>query len=233
MKIFNDIAGFIEDKGNKKLVTFVNPYSYYILKESGLDTNFNRIYADGILLVKLYNLFNSEKVSRYSFDFTSVAPIAFSFFEENNKRVALIGGTNEEVIKAKSVIEKRHPNIDIALISHGFLCDKSRQKLIEDLNELKVEAVIAGLGTPLQEEFLTMVRDKVDSMEISFTCGGFITQISQNENYFHPIMNKLNLRWLQRFCRHSFVRRRILVDYPAFVFKFIFESLKDGKLRRN
>lgn len=209
---------------NKKLFTFVNPYSYGILmeKKSSFLNDFN-ILSDGILFVTLYNFFNENKINRYSFDFTSLAPVVFSYASKYKLRVALVGGTENEINKAKIVINNKYPKLNIVLSHHGFIKGNVND-VIDMMKDKEIQVVISGLGTPFQEEFLINCQKNIDSLKLGFTCGGFLTQISNNENYFHPFFDKLNLRWLQRFLRHSYVRKRLFIDYPIFVFKYIFEN---------
>ncbi|MDH5914600.1 WecB/TagA/CpsF family glycosyltransferase [Vibrio splendidus] len=211
------------DLNTCNLYSFVNPYSYYLIKGSEYERNIE-YFADGILLVVLYNLFSYKKIERYSFDFTSLANVICKFSEDNNLKVSLIGGKEEEINAAKLVLEKKFPNISIPFIHHGYIseCEKN---VLDMLAEVKPDIIICGMGTPMQEKFLLSCKNYVPSLKLGFTCGGFLSQISGNENYFHPVFDKLHLRWLQRFLRHGYVRKRILIDYPIFVLKFLKEKL--------
>ena len=67
----------ILEKKPSKLLTFLNPYSYLLArKEKELFEKFN-IFIDGMLLVKVLNLFGFKNIERQSFDMTSLAPIVF------------------------------------------------------------------------------------------------------------------------------------------------------------
>lgn len=209
----------------KKLFTFVNPYSYSILNknDSKYLSNFN-IYADGISYVKIHNFFHNDKIDRCSFDFTSLAPIIFNYAIEHKLKVALIGGTEQEINEAKKVILKRFNHLNITFSSHGYIKGKT-DLIIKKLNDARVDIVIAGLGTPFQEDFIYECNKQIVTLKFAFTCGGFLSQISSNENYFHPLFDKLHIRWLQRFYRHSYVRKRMLIDYPHFYFRYIKEHI--------
>lgn len=209
----------------QKLFTFVNPYSYSLLNKKGNEylSNFY-IYADGISYVKIHNFFHNDKINRYSFDFTSLAPIIFEYATKNKLKVALIGGTDYEIEQAKTVILRRFNGLDIVFSSHGYIQGKTNV-IIEQLNDADVDIIIAGLGTPFQEDFIYECNKKIESLKFAFTCGGFLSQISTNENYFHPVFDKLHIRWLQRFYRHSYVRKRMIIDYPHFYLSYIKEHI--------
>lgn len=222
MKIYNFDLNSL-DKDGRRIYSFVNPYSYYMMVDYPDSDNFI-FYADGILLVKLHNFFSKEKISRYSFDFTSLAPIIFNFSIEKKYKVAIVGGSSDDIIKAKKLLSEKFKGLSIVYCHNGYFQD-SKELVLKELNTFKPEVIICGMGTPLQEDFLNDCYKHVDSLRLGFTCGGFISQIAQNENYFHPFFDKLNLRWFQRFLRHGYVRKRVLIDYPIFVVKYIKDNL--------
>ncbi|HDY7739292.1 TPA: WecB/TagA/CpsF family glycosyltransferase [Vibrio vulnificus] len=228
MKLNKFDVSMLEFSENK-LFTFVNPYSYYLFKDELTQDEKNcfNIFVDGISLVKLYNFFSSDedKIERYSFDFTSLAPTVFEFCERNNIKVAIVGSTDDELELAISVILKRFENLNIVFVHNGFF-NIDDEFIYESLSKSGAELVISGMGTPRQEKFLLKVKKNCSCIRLGFTCGGFLTQISTNPDYFSPIMSRFHLRWLQRFIRHSFVRKRVLVDYPKFFIRFLFETYK-------
>jgi UDP-N-acetyl-D-mannosaminuronic acid transferase (WecB/TagA/CpsF family) len=209
-----------------KLVTFVNPYSYYLVREFLQANQFDYVYSDAISFVKIHNLLNPNlKIKRHSFDFTSLAPVVFDYCQRESLKLGLVGGSSEEISGAFKVIKSRYPSLDIVYCRDGYFnsdCELSIS--LKELKDLQVEVLICGMGTPLQENFLIKAKESNVFLKCGFTCGGFLTQIASREDYFNPILSKLNLRWAQRFYRHSFVRRRVLVDYPVFFVKYLFEK---------
>ncbi|MEI9752331.1 WecB/TagA/CpsF family glycosyltransferase [Moellerella wisconsensis] len=209
-----------------KIFTFVNPYSYYLVDKLDNKNNFDSIFIDGITLVWAYNLLHKNKVERTSFDFTSIAHDVLLWAEKNNIKTSFIGGNSDEIEKAISVIKKKYPSINIPYYRNGYFNNHS--DILDCLDLLKkneIELLICGMGTPIQENFLIESKNTLSSLKLGFTCGGFISQIATNENYYNPTLNKLNLRWLQRFMRHSHVRKRIFINYPIFFFKYFFNNL--------
>lgn len=216
---------FAQNNTNTRLVTFVNPFSYYILEEKNNDliTSFDHIYADGMLLVKLNNLlYPQKKIKRYSFDFTSLAPLVFKYAIDRNMKVAIVGGSKFENEVAVNSLCESFPSLEVVFSRDGFFNNEAEiESTIQKMSSLNVDIVICGMGTPLQEMFLVKCKKNMPELKLGFTCGGFISQISVKKDYFHPFFDNLNLRWLQRAYRHSYVRKRLLIDYPKFVFKFI------------
>ena len=71
---------------SKKLVTYLNPYSYLRLrKHLDLLSHFDEIYIDGIALVVILKFFGIINVPRKSFDMSSYAPLLFNKASESKK----------------------------------------------------------------------------------------------------------------------------------------------------
>ncbi|MGI2134127.1 WecB/TagA/CpsF family glycosyltransferase [Shewanella baltica] len=207
-----------------KLVSFVNPYSYFLLCERPelLDV-IDELYVDGALLVKLHNFFNKfNVVERVSFDFSSIANDVFIFANKNIKSVALVGGSQQENFLAIQYLSEKYPKINFSLSRDGFFYGDEMNQFIDELATSGVDIVIAGMGTPLQEEFLVKLKSVSNNKPLLlFTCGGFISQTAIRGDYYFPIVKKLGLRWLQRFVLHKHVRQRVLNDYPKFIIRYL------------
>lgn len=207
------------------LITFVNTYSYYKIIDSNFDIErFNYIGIDGQLQVKLHNLFNINKVMRYSFDFSSYAVDFFEYCSKYKKSIALIGGTEQEIKSAVNYYNKRYNGIIINYYSSGFVTSEQKEEFIKKCINNDVDYLVVGMGTPLQEETAIQAQN-LGFDGIVFTCGGFIYQTSQKGDYYNPIIKKLNLRWLQRFVENKTVRKRVFIDYPKNIIKYLFSHL--------
>ena len=120
-----------------------------------------------------------------------------------------------------------HPNLKISYSRDGYFNDEiDYQKCIDDLKESKSDVVVIGMGSPLQEKFSVMLKHANTNISCVFTCGGFLTQTAISCEYYHPIIKKLGLRWLQRAVMHDFVRERLIKHYPVFVVKYLYNHFK-------
>lgn len=223
-KKITDLAS-MESWKNPSLITFVNTYSYYKLIDSKVDIErFDYIGIDGQLQVKLHNLFNKNRVKRFSFDFSSYAIDFFDFCSKKKKSIALIGGTEDELKIAIKYFKERYNGIEIKCFSSGYLTSEQKIAFLEECINKNIDFILIGMGTPLQEETAIQAQD-LGFKGIVFTCGGFLYQTSQKGDYYNPIIKKLNLRWLQRFVENKTVRRRVLIDYPQNIIKYFFSHL--------
>lgn len=211
---------------NFKLITFLNPYSMYILYEkrllSKIYKEFDCIFIDGISLVKAIQFKCKVKnLERKSFDMTSLAPQVFEYAINNNKSIYLIGTKPNLIEKAVKNIKKIYPKLQIAGFRHGYFDNQDEYKaILIQIKDLNPDIVIAGMGTPLQEIFLLDLRN-IGWKGIGFTCGGFLEQTANKIDYYPKIIDKLNLRWLYRLYREpKRLSKRYFYIYPKFFIKF-------------
>tara|TARA_R110002094_G_scaffold2675_3_gene10491 strand:- start:1265 stop:1984 length:720 start_codon:yes stop_codon:yes gene_type:complete len=210
------------------IVSFVNPFSYIeLLKSPALIDGVDSFFADGALLRTFHNLFYpSNKVERLSFDFSSIAHDVFNWCQDKNKKVALIGGEASEITVAVHNIKKLYPALNIAYSHDGYVKDKKICKEVKNnVINSGAEVLICGMGTPLQEDFLLSLKNCQSSLKLGFTCGGFLTQTSIKPDYYHPLVKKTGLRWLQRMIMHTHVRNRVLKEYPKFLLLYLKKHL--------
>lgn len=222
-----ELQNILNDQHTSPLyISFVNPFSYYIFAaRPDLVKAIDGFFIDGALLKTLHNITNAKrKVERISFDFSSIAADMFELAVSKSMRIALIGGSQEDIATCRKNIEARYPRLDIAYARHGFFNSRDDiHEVVSNIIESKANMVVVGMGVPLQEEFLQYLRtlDENKQVKFAFTCGGFITQTAIRPDYYLPFVKRLGLRWLQRIILHSHVRKRVVRDYPIFVFKYI------------
>ena len=210
----------------------MNPYSWLVSRNrgaAGLD-EFD-IYADGILLVWLYNLCYGGRIARFAFDYSSVATPVFEDARLGHLTVALVGGKPGVAEEAAKVIRRRHPGLDIVGAYTGFFSDASqRERTLQDAAQANV--VVVGMGAPAQEAFLADLWRR-GWRGAGYTCGGFMDQIIGTDGtYFPPWSNRFHLRWLYRLCKEPRrLWKRYFVDYPVFVGIFLWDRVRVGASR--
>jgi N-acetylglucosaminyldiphosphoundecaprenol N-acetyl-beta-D-mannosaminyltransferase len=206
-------------------VTFVNPFSYYILKSRDyLLKSLDYVFIDGLLLQRLHNIFHKNKVRRASFDLSSIADDVFKYCCQKKLKVSLIGAQKFEIDKAVKNIKSIYPELIICSYRNGYFSGTELIDYLRDIKNLNPDVIIVGAGTPVQEEIICKLK-KMNIGRLLFTCGGFFTQTSIKKDYYHPIIKRLDLRWLQRAFLHKHVRKRLFCNYPHFVIKYLFEKI--------
>lgn len=218
--MFNFKQSFCEQWDKPGLNTFLNPYSYiYARHLPDLFNKFN-IYPDGIVLVIFLRLFCLYKCKRQSFDMTSLARVVFESAEKQGRSVYLIGTEDRYITEAVKNILVMYPSLNICGFRNGFFSDDNeRVKALADILALSPDIVVAGLGTPAQEQFLFDLW-QIGWRGIGFTCGGFFHQSARSLEYYPRWMDKFHLRWLYRIYDEPKLFKRYAFQYPRFIWYF-------------
>lgn len=232
--MLNALGSKISDKPlNNGIATFLNPYSYLVARRCGLSfDNFDRVYADGVLFQKLL-LLAGINVRRVSFDMTSLAPVVFLDAMQHSKSIFFVGGEAGIADSASKHFISQYPGLIVLGTHHGyFKSEDDCSLLIANLVLMAPDIVIVGMGAPHQERFLIELISQ-SWMGAGFTCGGFLHQTCKHGVEYYPRWaNKLNLRFLYRMYDEPKLIRRYVLDYPVFIFIYIFDVLafRFGKL---
>ncbi|MGG5617843.1 WecB/TagA/CpsF family glycosyltransferase [Myroides odoratimimus] len=211
---------FFESK--EKCYSFLNPYGYNLMRQNiDLFEKIDVLFFDGILLCHFYNLFYKGKVSRKSFDMTSIAKSLFTYLDDNNKTIYFIGAKQEEVEGAIKRFKEDFPNMNIMGFRNGyFKNDFERSEVINYIISLNPDFVVVGMGAIVQEKFIVDLKE-FGFKGVSFTCGGFIHQASENLFFFPDWINKLHLRSFYRLYKEKATRKRFSKTIFNFPINFI------------
>lgn len=210
-----------------KIYTCVNSYSYLLLKKRNVAVEeFDGVFVDGISMCWFIRLYWGKKIKRLSFDMTTIAKDFFERCEITGESIYLIGSKQEEIEKAVSEIKKRYPKLNIIEYRNGYLKDeKEKSTTISHIIDLQPNFVVAGLGTPLQENFLFELRN-AGFQGISFTCGGFFHQTAKSIDYYPEWINKYNLRGTYRQLKEKGIFKRNFDTIIAFPVIFLLDFLR-------
>lgn len=199
------------------ITTFVNPFSYCVLRQEPEVIGSFTVKFDGMVLSALYSFLISP-VDRCSFDMTSMAPVVFERAVQEKKTVYFIGARSEEVTGAVRNILARFPDLQVIGCRDGYFANADElEEVCATLGKINPDIVICGMGTPLQEKFLLKLKTHL-WRGVGFTCGGFLHQSAGDDLEYYPRwVNVLNLRWLYRMYREPKVVRRVVLIYPLFL----------------
>ncbi len=207
---------------NKKITTFLNPYSYLLARKEKMLFQYFNIKIDGILLIKTSQLFGIKNITRESFDMTSLAPIVFKKAIEENKTLYFIGTKPKTIDKAIENILEEFPKLNIISFRDGYIKENERESLYENIKNLNPDIVICGMGTPLQEQFLVDLQH-TGWNGMGYTCGGFLHQTAENIDYYPKWIDKYNIRWIYRIYDEPKLFKRYFWEYPKFFGYFIYD----------
>lgn len=210
-----------KESDTARIVSFVNPFSYRIIANNEeLIHKIDYWFVDGMALCLLTNLRRGKKISRASFDLSSVGKNFLNYASKNSRRVAFIGGSENEIDLACGNLKTLFPDLNIVYKHHGFI-KNSFDDIYFQINNSGANHLVVGMGTPIQEAFAIGCKENCPGLVLIFTCGGFLTQTAMKPDYYHPLIKKFGLRWLQRAYLHKHVRKRLINDYPSFIIRYL------------
>jgi N-acetylglucosaminyldiphosphoundecaprenol N-acetyl-beta-D-mannosaminyltransferase len=213
---------------NEKIanVTFLNHYSYKLARKNvGTFLKMDYIFIDGAML-SLFNSIFVKKIRKSSFDMSSLAPVVLNHAVNNDMTICFVGTTKENINKFIKHISLAYPKLRIILHRDGYFTNQNDKKTFQKkVKELNPDIIVAGMGTPLQENFLIDMTS-IGWKGLGFTCGGFFHQTAmRGVEYYPKFIVKYELRWLYRILRENGVLRRYTYDFMTFIPLFIFDVL--------
>ena len=224
MKIFTKLKNdqIVE---NGKLYSFINPYSYLILRRENSLNNIDFLFVDGGLLSSMLTFSLGMKIPRVSFDMTSLAPRVFSNAELLGGTIYLVGSKNDEIKRAVINIKNSYPNLNIIGYRNGYFLGDEYVNELDKISLINPNILIVGMGAPIQEKFLIDCRNR-GWTGTGFTCGGFFHQTAKAIQYYPEWIDRFNLRWLYRIYDEPKLLRRYLIDYSKFLVVFAYDVFK-------
>lgn len=210
-----------------KIYSFLNPVSYLnALKHKDLFCKLDGLFVDGSLLVMAIKMLYGKKVTRRSFDMTSMAPQLFENALRYNNSIYIVASKQEQVEKAVKIYKERYPNINIIGYRNGYFANIEEQdEEVRHIVELNPDYLIVGMGVVVQENFLFKVKE-AGFKGIGFTCGGFIHQTASNMIDYYPAwIDRMNLRFLYRMYKEPHTRKRYFKAGVVFPILFVKERL--------
>ncbi|PMO50592.1 hypothetical protein BCT08_23550 [Vibrio splendidus] len=231
MKGCRESLNHILASDSKVFVSFVNPFSYsQICDIPNAIEDIDVFYSDGILFSRLFSFFNPSRIERMSFDYSSIASDVFNYLQDKKLTLAVVGAKDNEIDVFIENLKQRFEFLDVVYHRNGYFEESEYSVIASDISNSNADFILLGLGSPKQEKFGSYLKNHMSKSVKIFTCGGFIYQTSLRDEYYLPWVKKFNLMWLQRFIMHSFVRKRLLVDYPKFVLSYSFGFICPGRI---
>ncbi len=150
--------------------------------------------------------------------------LSIASFQENNKRVFLLGGTTELILEKavqnlKSLGEYNYI-VDSCSPPFGFENDKNYiNNLINRINKSKANVLAIGLGAPKQEKIFHLIKDKLSYIQLTFAIGATIDFISGDLKRAPNWIKKIGMEWFYRMCLDPkrLIKRYLIEDLPVFI----------------
>jgi len=134
-----------------------------------------------------------------------------------------LGGAPKVAKEAKAKIKNKYSNLNIRT-HHGYLDRELEKKVVEELQDNRVDILLVGMGVPLQEKWLNKQLSKVD-VPVGIGVGGTFDILAGKKKRAPKMMQNFHLEWLYRLLQEP---KRVgrMSALPQFIYEVFQEKLK-------
>ena len=153
--------------------------------------------------------------------------LCYSLFEKATEKgfsAYILGAKPTVAEQAKTNMEEKYPGLVICGVRDGYFGDEDEQGIIDEINNLKPDILLAGLGVPRQEKWLYKYRAELN-VNIAIGCGGSIDVMAGTVKRAPLIFQKLGMEWFYRLISQP-SRIFRMIELPKFVFAVLLNKLK-------
>ncbi|MGI8651009.1 MAG: WecB/TagA/CpsF family glycosyltransferase [Rubrobacter sp.] len=205
------------------LVLNVNAHSLNLARrEKGLRRILDSaevVFADGagvVLAAKMAGGYLPERITYADWAWT-LAQLA----EREGLSLYLLGGRPGVAERASTKLLEKYPNLEIAGTQHGYFdpthSGRENQKIVEEINAVRPDLLLVGLGMPLQEQWLL---DNLYDLEarVALNCGAAFDYVSGELERGPRVLTDNGFEWLARLAiEPGRLWRRYLIGNPLFL----------------
>lgn len=121
----------------------------------------------------------------------------FNVIKDTGKTVYILGAKPGVAEKAKMNMEQRYKNLRIVGVHDGYFDEAQEEVIVREIQELKPDILLVGLGCPRQEKWIYRNRHKLP-VKISAGIGGSIDIMAGTIKRAPKAFQLLGLEWLHR-----------------------------------
>lgn len=151
--------------------------------------------------------------------------VVFNMLEKykgTNKTFYFLGAGKGVAQQAKIKMEEQYKGIKIVGVHDGYFDAEEEQNIINEINELKPDVLLVGLGLGKQEKWIYEHQDL--NVKLAMGVGGVIDVMAGVVQRAPEIFIKMNLEWFYRLLKQPSRFFRIL-KLPLFILVVFYEKL--------
>ncbi len=214
-EVLNKIDNYLKENTHRTIFT-PNPEMIMATLEDNyfkeVLNNADIVIPDGIGVVYASKL-NKQKINER----VAGCDVVFNMFEKyqhSNKTVYFLGAGKGVAEKAKVNMEQKYKGLKVIGVHDGYFDVEEEKNIIKEINELKPDILLVGLGLGKQEKWI--YEHKNLNVKLSMGVGGVIDVMAGVVNRAPDIFIKMNLEWLYRLLKQPSRFFRML-KLPLFV----------------
>jgi len=188
------------------------------------------VYADGQVIVwgsGLFGLRLPERVNAGDFflDFCKRC-------EEKGIRLFFIGSKGDTSKKCANTLLERFPQLKIVGTSDGYFDLEKEKEIIRNISESNVDVLVVGMGSPLQEKWISKNIDKFN-VKVCWGVGALFEYFSGRIPRAPVWMRKMGLEWLFRLVvEPRRLWRRYLIGNIFFIFRIFVGMVREKNIKK-
>ena len=113
-------------------------------------------------------------------------------------------------------LELQKEGVNVIGAHHGYLSKDVEKKILAEIQALKPDILLIGMGMPRQEEWAAANLHTLPC-KITLCIGGAIDILAKRTRRAPKIMRRLGFEWLYRFLCDPTGRAKRMLDLPRFV----------------
>ncbi len=141
--------------------------------------------------------------------------------EQKGLKVGLIGASQDTIEQAIIELKKDMPKLNIVYSHNGYFNDEEKEEILSDLAKSEPDIVLAALGFPKQEKFISEFKN-LYIKSIMIGVGGSFDVWSKKVKRAPKIFQKLGLEWFYRLLCQPSRFKRIFPSIPLFLLRVMF-----------
>lgn len=179
------------------------------------------VVADGIGIIiasKIIKKYLPERVAGYD-----LIQNIFKKIMTMDKTVYLFGAAPKVAEKAAELMMIKYPGLKIIGSHDGYFDNEEEKLIIKEINELKPDLLLVGLGAPKQEDWWFSHKDELN-VKVCIGVGGSFDVMSGKFKRAPKIFIRFGLEWFHRLITQP-TRFKRMIKLPL----FLLEVLKTKK----
>jgi N-acetylglucosaminyldiphosphoundecaprenol N-acetyl-beta-D-mannosaminyltransferase len=203
------------------------PWFYEFLQSSEI------VNCDGVGILKAIGYMGLDLPLDYRSSYTLLMPKILENCNKNRFSMFLLGAKPEYLEVALERLRVKYPNASFSGY-HGYFDKedlKANQVVIEQINQVKPNILLVGMGMPIQEHW---VKKHGSSLQINtiMLAGATIDRIAGVIPDCPDVIANMGLEWLYRLCREpKRLAARYLLGNPAFALHIALAKYYPNSLR--
>ncbi len=201
-------------------ISFVNAHNMLMTLR---DQEYRSILARNLVLPDGIGLNIASKVAHgtpfpANLNGTDFVPALLTFMEQP-RRIGLIGGQRDVVERAAENFRRHAPWHEFVVVSDGFFDKDDPSEVIREVERLKLDILIIGMGTPLQEKWAHQ-HIRTDHARLVMTVGALFDFVSGRVPRAPKIVRAMRMEWAYRLLQEpSRLWRRYVIGIPVFLYQ--------------